>query len=220
MQPRSPRRTVRTAVVALVLGLCLTAAPTSHADLVELRINPPKITGTATPMSESYTGTLSFDLTSTTTLTTLRNDSAGGFSFLSTADIASLAGSLVIDNGDIVSGGDVVLTLTNGDVFSASVLPRAEAIVDLAAAKFNVFADLSMTSFDAATFAGVDVSAFGQPGLGLLKITNFDLDASGMSDLPEIDIFLDSATTGAPEPASLALLGLGAMSLLGRRRRA
>lgn len=123
------------------------------------------------------------------------------------------AGELILLNGQ-VDGGAITVTLANGDAFEADFVAGSGGVVPVFTGTYFITGDLANVSFNGPSFGGVDVSAFQGTFGGDFVLSPFTPGPDGSTDTPELDLRLN-----VPEPASIALIGLGGAMLLARRRR-
>jgi hypothetical protein len=213
-------------ITALAIMTCVSL---SSAQVAEVALENPTVQavdGSNTPgfNGTSHTGSLLFTPNSTTFAFLSFNDvqqPVAWAPFTSPALTAvtgstlpapyATAGELILVNGN-VAGGEINVVLSNGDTFSTTVRPNSGSVIAIAGG-FAVTGELSSASFSGPTFGGYDVSDFVGTYAGSFNLTNFSPDGQGADDSNQLDLRLN-----VPEPASIALIGLGGLLLIARRR--
>jgi len=126
------------------------------------------------------------------------------------------AGQLILNNG-VVTGGEINVVLSNGDVFSTDILANSGSVKPIAGG-FFISGTLATASFSGNTFGGYDVSSFAGIHGGKFILSNYSPDSNGVDSSNELDLRLNVEEDPIPEPASIALIALGVAAMLPRRR--
>lgn len=202
------------------LALGLTAfALSAHAAPVELTVNGGFETGDDTGFTSFPTPSSTFEISSDFA-------SSGNFGaevFNNTAASSAVIQQLRIGEGFVVSGEQVQISFdargetTNGGVVFAEFFSEL-ASEGVSSTEILGNAPLALSSafqtFTFTTLTGSDVG--GGVTLQFAVVTGGDAGSTARVEVDNLSVTVERI----PEPASLAILGLGATALLARRRRA
>lgn len=130
--------------------------------------------------------------------------------------LSNLTGQIDFVSGN-VTGGDLTVTLDDGETFNADIQNGVGSIQFQAGEGFSIDGLLSSTTFSSDMFAGVDISRWfdAQPLPGSFITFAFDPDSTGFSSNTSTDVFII-----VPSPLAGGMAGLGLFGLAVRRRRA
>ena len=172
---------------------------------------------------------------------------AGGFEIVSGQTLAgegNVSGDTTINSGGFLSAGDGGIgTLTFDALVDVSSVGANSMLFDLASPGFSDLVSMSSSeldigsgSFDLDTFTFTDLSGPGSR-IGVGTYTLFDADSLALGNSLGSTVFTESllgyatatlfesggdiflSVTAVPEPSSTALLGLGGLALMLRRKR-
>ncbi len=198
--------------VCIAVLAAVGAGGSVRADILQLDINALTAQAVDPAWGLAYTGTISVQNNAASTLAAIliegSNQSFSG-------SIASLAGSLTLSAGS-VTGGALSLTMSEGSSFGATVVPGTGSVHVQVGEGFQVDALMQSGAFNGPTFAGVNVAAWAGNQLpASMLLSSFGPDAAGLDVDTDLELFVD-----VPAPGSVVLAGVGAWTIIGRRRRA
>jgi hypothetical protein len=138
---------------------------------------------------------------------------------LSGVTLTTFGGEVDLVNGQ-VTGGNIVLGVSNGDSYTCQITPGSGAVSAYVGGGFKVEALTRQGLFNDATFGNVDVSHwFNGQALGLIGSLlqfNFDPSASGAAS-SDMDLFVE--VVPLPPTAAAGLATLGGIVMVRRLRR-
>jgi hypothetical protein len=214
--------------LAAVLAIAGTAAavPTLQMDLNSFQSQAVNSAGANTAFGGlSHTGALKFAVGSGALVGMYRQDNvAGPFTNLgfSGFTLTGFTGQINLVNG-MVTGGNMLLTLNNGDTYTTAVTPGAGAVSTFVGGGFKVEALTRQGFFNDATFGNANVTSwFANQGIGgligsLLQF-NFDPGATGFA-VSDMDLFIDAQVVPIPAAAWTGLATLAGFVAVRRLRR-
>jgi hypothetical protein len=167
-----------------------------------------------------HTGTLQLTADATATLSDVAYD---GATQNPTHVPVNVTGTINLDNGKVAAGSSVTMTFVNSpagnNTLSFPLLPLGGQVADQAGF-FKLIADMGTATFaNGNPIGGVAISPWQTTSGGAFTLQHFAPEASGSSNNGfSNDVNLEVLVV--PEPASVAVLGMAGLSLIGRRRRA
>ncbi len=135
--------------------------------------------------------------------------------------LQSVAGQIDLSGGFVV-GGNMTVTLMNGDVFSADINNTPGQVQFQAGQGFSIDGLIMNGMFNNSTFAGVDVSLWddNEPLSGSFIEFAFGPNVMGFDGDTNLDVFLPvEDRPGIPAPLAGVMGGFGLLGLGARRRR-
>jgi hypothetical protein len=211
--------------IAAVLAVAGTAAavPTLQMDLNAFHTQAVNSGGGNTAFGGlSHTGAVQFSVGSGLLAGVYRQDNvAGPFMNQNFAGftLSGFTGQINLVNG-MVTGGNMLLTLNNGDTFTTAITPGVGAVSTFVGGGFKIEALTRQGFFNDSTFGNVNVTDwFANQGVGgligsLLQF-NFDPNATGFAS-SDMDLFIDAQIIPLPPAAWTGLATL--IGVVGIRR--
>ncbi len=164
------------------------------------------------PFSTTYTGDLLLsDDSNSSALLFIDNSFSGYFAGAGEFDFD---GTISFVSGNVTGGSFVITDLSSADTYSASISPQGFIFVPVSNGPFKVDGFTFNGAFSDNDFDGIDVSGFNQTIDGTFSEILIGPFSDGVDTQTDIDIF----GTVVPEPSSLALLALGGLAMMRRRR--
>lgn len=208
----------KTLKIAVLAGMAAIGAQASAASLLQLDVNT--LTAQARDANNNnsafggttHTGSVAFSANPNSVLGGVFIDGAN--QNIAAGQLSTFSGVIELVNGQ-VSGGSLAMTLTNSDTFNADVVPGQGQVTAISGfGGFFIDGLIANVLFNANTFAGADIQSFfdQQPLTGSFVNFQFNPNVNSRSNSTDIDIFV------VPAPASMALLGLGGLVAVRRRR--
>jgi hypothetical protein len=211
-------------IAALALAGSAAADPVLQFDVNAFNAQAENSSGASVPFAGlMHTGSVNFSVGAgmlagmfiqTTSSGPFNNAGLSGFT------MSSFTGQINLTNG-MVTGGNITLTLNNGDHYTTSVVANSGAVTNFVGGGFKIQALTDHGFFNDATFGNVNVSQFfnfqGVNGLpGSFLQFNFQPNGQGFAS-SDMDMFVTAIPL--PSAAISGLAGLGVLACVRRIRR-